>query len=176
MNYRKATREDIDSIASLITDLLGTCTLDTNKSINETNIKQVSKSIDNYYVCDIDKKVVGACGISCVHDTDNYNLELKNIREILYLVVDKKYQGKGIGTKLLNLCSTNNETDILYEAWGDNGKYVNSKFVLEKCGYKLIKNLGTDYYKNHNYCNKCVNRNKDCNECMAEIWIKYKSI
>lgn len=91
-------------------------------------------------------------------------------------MVDEKFQNNGIGTKLLELCSNNNGNDIVYEAWGDNGKYVNSKFLLERCGYVIIKDLGNEYYKAHKYCPKCVNRNKECNSCLAQIWIKYKEI
>lgn len=107
MNYRKATFKDINSIASLVTNLLGTCNLESNKTILESNIEDVSKSINNYYVCTVNSKVVGACGISNIQKQDTYNLKLKNVKEILYLVVDKKYQGNGIGTRLLNLCSHN---------------------------------------------------------------------
>ena len=174
MNYRKATVNDIESIAVLITDLLGSCNIKSKKNIYESNVEELIKDINNYYVCTINNKVVGACGISSIIDQDKFDLGLKNIKEILYLVVNKKYQGKGIGTNLLNLCSYNNKYDIIYEAWGDNGKYVNSKFILEKCGYKKIKDLGNNYYKKNNYCYKCVNRNKNCKECIAEIWIKNK--
>ena len=139
MNYRKATVNDIESIAVLITDLLGSCNIKSKKNIYESNVEELIKDINNYYVCTINNKVVGACGISSIIDQDKFDLGLKNIKEILYLVVNKKYQGKGIGTNLLNLCSYNNKYDIIYEAWGDNGKYVNSKFILEKCGYKKIK-------------------------------------
>ena len=79
-----------------------------------------------------------------------------------------------LGTNLLKLCSDNNEYDIIYEAWGDNGRYVNSRFILEKCGYEIIKDLGNDYYKKNNYCYKCINRDNNCNECIAQIWIKQK--
>ena len=147
MNYRKATVNDIESIAVLITDLLGSCNIKSKKNIYESNVEELIKDINNYYVCTINNKVVGACGISSIIDQDKFDLGLKNIKEILYLVVNKKYQGKGIGTNLLNLCSYNNKYDIIYEAWGDNGKYVNSKFILEKCGYKKIKDLGNNYYK-----------------------------
>ena len=110
MNYRKATFKDISSISSLITNLLGTCNLESNKTILESNIEEVSKSINNYYVCTVNSKVVGACGISNTQKQDTYNLKLKNVKEILYLAVDKKYQGNGNGTKLLKLCSYNNKT------------------------------------------------------------------
>lgn len=174
MEYRKAIISDINCIAQLVTDLIGSCNIKSKKSILETNIEDITKDINNYYVCIIDGKIVGTCGISNVIKSDKYNLNLKNIREILYLAVDKKYQGRGIGTNLLKLCSCNNKYDILYEAWGDNGKYVNSKFILKKCGYELIKNLGNNYYRKNNYCPKCVNRDKNCNKCIDQIWIKHK--
>lgn len=174
MNYRKAVSKDIKSIANLVTKLIGSCYLECNKSILASNIEEISKTIGKYYVCTDNDKVIGACGISDVRKQDEYNLELKNVREILYLVVDKEYQRKGIGTKLLQLCSNNSQNDIIYEAWGDNGKYANSKFLLERCGYVILKDLGKDYYREHNYCGKCVNRDKACSECVAQIWIKYK--
>ena len=176
MKYRKATYGDIIHIAYLVTELLGTCNIESKKSILESNIEEISKDINNYIVCTIDNKIVGACGISDVLKQDKFNLGLQNIKEILYLVVDKNYQNMGIGTNLLKLCSRSDEYNIIYEAWGDNGKFVNSKFILEKCGYKMFKNLGKDYYRKNNYCSKCVNRNKNCNECIAQIWIKSNSI
>ena len=176
MKFRKAIINDVNYIARLVTDLLGTCNIKNEKSILESNIEEISKDINNYYVCIIDDKIVGACGISDILESDKYNLNLKNVKEILYLVVSKEYQGKGIGTTLLKLCSDNNKNDIIYEAWGDNGRFVNSKFILERCGYKMIKNLGNDYYKKNNYCYKCVNRYKNCNECIAQIWVKPKII
>ena len=176
MEYRKAIISDINCIAQLVTDLIGSCNIKSKKSILETNIEDITKDINNYYVCIIDDKIVGACGISDILESDKYNLNLKNVKEILYLVVSKEYQGKGIGTTLLKLCSDNNKYDIIYEAWGDNGRFVNSKFILERCGYKMIKNLGNDYYKKNNYCYKCVNRYKNCNECIAQIWVKPKII
>ena len=43
MNYRKATYKDINSISSLVTNLLGTCNLESDKSILESNIEEISK-------------------------------------------------------------------------------------------------------------------------------------
>ncbi len=119
--YRKATFNDINDIANLVTDLLGTCNIKSESSILESNIEEITKDINHYNVCTINDKIVGACGISDILKQDRFNLGLKNIKEILYLVVDKKYQGKGIGTQLLKLCSNYNKEDIIYEAWGDNG-------------------------------------------------------
>ena len=49
---------------------------------------------------------------------------------------------------------------------------VNSKYLLEKCDFKLLKDLGDNYYKDNGYCMFCVNRDKKCNKCKAELWIK----
>lgn len=170
--YRKANKNDINQIADLVTKLIGTCNLNPKKSIMDNNIDEISKTINDYYVCESGNKIVGACGLSDVMDNDRYGFGFKNSREILYLVVDNDYQKKGIGTTLLKKCCENIDETIIYEAWGDNGEYVNSKYLLEKANFKLYKNLGNDYYKKHNYCALCCNKNKKCDSCLAEIWIK----
>ena len=176
--YRKAGKDDLNSIALLVTNLLGTCNIDksnlekvTEKEILENNKEEIKKDLCNYYVCEINNKIVGACGISNVLNNDNYKLNIGKHREILYLVVDKNYQKRGIGTNLMHACCDNHKEKIIYEAWGDE-KYVNSKFLLEKLNFAKLKNLGNDYYKNNGYCIYCVNRNKNCSECNAELWIK----
>lgn len=172
IKYRKALESDIKDVAKLVTELLGTCNLNKDKSILDNNIDEISRDINNYYICEENKKIIGACGISNLMKNDSFNLGLSDIKEILYLVVDKDYQRRGIGTELLNLCILNQNCDILYEAWGDNGQYVNSKFILEKVGFELYKDLGKDYYKNNGYCDLCVNKEKNCNSCLAQIWIE----
>ena len=64
MDYRKATSCDINSIAYLISGLLGTCNIKSDSSILESNIEEITKDINHYYVCTINDKIVGACGIS----------------------------------------------------------------------------------------------------------------
>jgi N-acetylglutamate synthase-like GNAT family acetyltransferase len=177
MNYRKAMFSDIDDISYLVTNLLGTCNINKNNisvskiDILNNNKKEIIKDINNYYVCEINNHIVGACGISNIKKDNAYNINLGKYREILYLVVDDNYQKQGIGTKLLQLCCDNIKDKIIYEAWGD-GKEVNSKYLLEKCNFELLKNLGDTYYKDKGYCSYCVNRNKKCNTCKAELWIK----
>ena len=60
MKYRKAIYNDIVHIAYLVTELLGTCNIESKKSILESNIEEISKDINNYIVCTIDNKIVGA--------------------------------------------------------------------------------------------------------------------
>lgn len=176
MIYRLAKLSDIHDIALLVTKLLGTCNIDKNINNKEIDIinkneEEIKKNINNYYVCIDNNKIVGACGISELKNKNSYNIEIKNYREILYLVVDNNYQKKGIGTELLKLCCNNNEYPILYEAWGDKEE-VNSKALLERLSFVLLKDLGDTYYKDNGYCSYCVNRNKTCDKCKAQLWIK----
>lgn len=176
--YRKANITDLNEIANLVTDLLGTCNIDRNDKELKTkqeilidNTKEIQKDIDNYYVCEADNKVIGACGISNIKTKNNYGIDLGEYREILYLVIRQDYQRKGIGTELMHLCCDNIKDKIIYEAWGDKG-YVNSKFLLEKLGFELLKDLGDTYYKDNGYCSYCINRDNNCASCKAQIWIK----
>lgn len=41
MKYRKAISNDINYIAQLVTDLLGTCNIESKKSILESNIEEI---------------------------------------------------------------------------------------------------------------------------------------
>ena len=130
--YRKANITDLDEIANLVTDLLGTCNIDKNdkelktkEEIHYDNTKEIKKDIGNYYVCEADNKVIGACGISNKKTKNNYGIDLGEYREILYLVIRQDYQRKGIGTKLMHLCCDNIKDKIIYEAWGAK-EYVNS--------------------------------------------------
>lgn len=170
--YRKAKKEDVKAISELVTKLLGTCNLDYSHSIEDNNYEEIKQRIQNYYVCSFQNEIIGACGLDDHLTEDEFDLGLTNIQNILYFVVDSNHQKKGIGTKLLTLVMSQQKGDILYDAWGDNGEYVNSKFILEKCGFELYRDLGNNWYKDHGYCSLCVNRNKKCNSCLAQIWIK----
>ena len=180
LKFRKANIADAEQIGLLISNLLGTNNITNNENestlkIIEKNIYHVKENINNYIVCCFNNNIVGACGLSKVMHENIYNIKnLPQFREILYLVVDKEFQKQGIGTKLLKLNCENIIEPIIYEAWGD-GDYVNSKFLLQKCDFKFLKDLGNTYYKDNGYCPSCVNRNKKCYSCHAEIWVKYPS-
>lgn len=175
--YRKANIEDLNQLSVLITNELGTCDMDkdiqktsTYEEILEQNKLSLKDNISNYYVCEYNGKIIGTGGISNILYEDSYELNLSNFREYLYLVVDKNFQRKGIGSKLLKISTKNKDVPIIYEAWGD-GDCVNSKKILERNNFVLLKDLGDDYYSKNNYCPSCVNRYKGCSSCKAEIWI-----
>ncbi len=179
--YEKAKTEFAEQMARLITAELGTCSFENNsnkicsaKTINALNLADVNENIQNYYIATHNKKVVGLCGISQIKTGFPHEYGINSnvpYREILYFVVDKNYQRRGIGSTLLKKVITNVKEPIIYEAWGD-GEYVNSKFILQNLGFKLYKDLGDNFYKMNGYCPYCKNRNIACNSCHAELWIK----
>ncbi len=180
--YKKAKAEFAEQMARLITTELGTCDFDkvhkikacSDKEIQSFNYAHIKENIKNYYIALYNEKVVGICGISQVMTKfpHEYNIKFDiPYREMLYFVVDKDYQRKGIGSALLSRVIRNVKDLIIYEAWGD-GEYVNSKFILQKLGFTLYKDLGDDFYKKNGYCPYCKNRNIVCNSCHAELWIK----
>lgn len=66
--YRKARKEDLEEIATLVTQLLGTCSINKNdkkiKTDNEIfneNKTSIKDDIERYFVCEKDGKVIGAC-------------------------------------------------------------------------------------------------------------------
>lgn len=179
INYRKAEKNDIFSITKLVSDLLGTSYYDntrkdiaTYEEIFENNKKVIEEQINNFYVAYTNNKIIGTCGYSDNIKSLPYNIDIKKpYRRLTYIAVHPQYQNQGIGYNLTKLCC-NTPYPILCEAWGDNGKYVNTKFILEKLGFIMVKDL-QNYYKQNNNCPFCVNRNKNCTSCMCQIWIKY---
>lgn len=185
---KRAGKNDVEQMARLVTDELGTCSFDKNstrktcskETIQALNLADINLTYKNYYVATLGQKVVGICGISPVKTTFPIEYRLgKNFpyHEILYFVVSRDYQRMGIGSNLLGRVVEEVRGEgvpIIYEAWGD-GEYVNSKFVLEKFGFKPLSNLGDDYYRANGYCAYCKNRHKNCKSCHAELWIKHFS-
>ena len=149
--YRKACIDDLEAVADLVANLLGTCNIWKDKNMKDeyeiinANKKEIEKDITKYYVCEIENKIIGACWISDIKNENNYGLDLWKYREILYLVVDNKYQKMGIWTKLLKKCIENINEKIIYEARWDKDE-VNSKALLEKLNFKLLKFVTKSIY------------------------------
>lgn len=178
MEIRKAKLSDLDEMARLVTLYLGTCNIpekNNGKTIFELNKEEILQDLKCYYVCEEDNKILGLCGISeprVIEYKLAKTIRFPDYREILYLVVDEKFRGQGIGTRLLQECCNFNDYTIIYEAWGD-GEKVNSYQVLKNCGFMFCISLGDTYYKDHGYCPYCVNYDTGCCiSCKAEIWLK----
>lgn len=174
--YRKAEKSDIDQIVKIITDNIGTSnilkslTVDSH-IIEKQNKYEIESDIDGYFVCESNGKIVGVCGISKKQNIQRYGRSFNGYRDILYLAVVEQYRGNGIATKLLGMCCDGVTDGILYEAWGDGDK-VNAYKVLKRNGFKFMEDLGDTYYKDNGYCPYCINREKGCVKCKAEIWLK----
>ena len=171
----KASKVHLLQMAELVTKYLGTCHIEnSNGDILQRNFDELALTFDCYRLA-IDQrgKIVGLCGVGNPTNDNNYGLEIGMHRDVLYVVIEKEYQRQGIGTALLKACLENvRDYPVLYEAWGEikNGD-VNSRQMLEKCSFKLLKDLGTSFYKNHGYCAYCVNRDKNCHACYCKIYI-----
>ena len=122
-------------------------------------------------MCESNGEIVGVCGISKKQNIQRYGRSFNGYRDILYLAVVEQYRGNGIATKLLGMCCDGVRDGILYEAWGDGDK-VNAYKVLKRNGFKFMDDLGDTYYKDNGYCPYCINREKGCVKCKAEIWLK----
>lgn len=174
--YRKAKTSDIDQIVKIVTDNIGTSnilkslTVDSH-IIEKQNKYEIESDIDGYCVCESNGKIVGVCGISKKQNIQRYGRSFNGYRDILYLAVVEQYRGNGIATKLLGMCCDGVTDGILYEAWGDGDK-VNAYKVLKRNGFKFMEDLGDTYYKDNGYCPYCINREKGCVKCKAEIWLK----
>lgn len=174
--FVKAKKYDIDGIVNLVSTYIGTCNIPKGSSrfsLDELNRMEISRDIDRYYVCKRGGDVIGCCGISGLVGCISYGgKEFVNCREILYVAVDKKFRGLGIGTKLLKKCCDDIDSPILYEAWGDGDEKVNSYKILKNNDFEMYMNLGNTYYKDNGYCAYCVNNGNGCNRCLAELWFK----
>ena len=171
----KAEEKHIKHMAELIKKYLGTCNIkNAQNDILSQNIAELADTIDCYQLA-IDKNgsIIGLCGIGNPQNDNDYDLDIGTHRNVLYVVVDQNFQRQGVGTALIKSCIKDiNDYPILYEAWGEikNGN-VNSHQMLVKCSFKMIKDMGTSYYKEHGYCTYCVNKNKNCHACYCKIYI-----
>ena len=175
INIVRAQKSHISQMAELIAKNLGTCNLKGKSSdIVSQNIAELVNTFHYYHVA-VDKNglLVGLCGIGDVKTNNDYGLNIGKHRDVLYVVVDENFQRQGIGTILLKSCLRRlDDYPVLYEAWGEikNGD-VNSYKMLEKCSFRLLKDLGTSFYREHGYCPYCINKDKDCQACFCKIYI-----
>ena len=171
----KAEKKHVRQMAELVGKHLGTCNLVNGRGdILTRNVSELTEALDCYQVViDENGRVIGLCGIGNPKTDNDYGLDVGIHRDVLYVVIDEAYQRKGLGTALLQSCLKNiDECPVLYEAWGEikNGD-VNSCKMLAKCSFKLLKDLGTSFYKDHGYCAYCVNKDKNCRACYCKIYI-----
>ena len=90
-----------------------------------------------FYVLEIDDKIVGTIAV----------IKKDNIAELKRWYVDKDFQGKGYGSKLLDrailFCKENGLNKIEFET---NKKFVKSHLLYKKRGFKIIKEDERSFY------------------------------
>ncbi|MBI2011676.1 GNAT family N-acetyltransferase [Candidatus Daviesbacteria bacterium] len=113
---RKAKIEDLDSIYKLISDAAKK-----GKVLKrpKSEIKQV---LSSFYVWVEDKEVAGCVSLEI------YNKKLSEVRS---LVVLPKYQGMGIGSKLIQACVNEAKAKEIYEVLAVTDKIS----LFEKMGF-----------------------------------------
>lgn len=184
-NIRKATNKDEKRINDLIIKYLGPIghvTYNkkeiTYKDIYKFNAKIISEIIDDFYIAvDEYEEIIGVCAISDNgYPDDFYDIGVREYKIVATIIIDKEFRGKGIGSKLLeNAIKENRNNIIVCEAWGYNGKYAHADKILRQNGFKLVKNMGKNYYKDRGDCVSCVNRNNcDVNLCTTDIYLRDK--
>lgn len=89
MNIREANVLDVDIIVDLVN-------ADAKKGLMLSKTPyRVFSTIQHFYVCEIEGKVVGCASLSVIW---------KDLCEICSLAVDENYRAKGIGRKLVARC------------------------------------------------------------------------
>ncbi len=97
---RKAKKEDLPKIKNLID--WGS----KNSKILPRSRRELASVLDCFYVALVDGQVVGCVALEI------YN---KKMAEIRSLVVDPKFQGQGLGTKLVAVCLKKAKQKKIYE-------------------------------------------------------------
>lgn len=89
MKIRKAKISDLKKVQKLINDYAKK-ELMIPRSLNE-----LYETVRDFYICEIDNEVCGVCAL---------HIMWEDLAEIRSLAVDRKYQNKGIGKKLIKHC------------------------------------------------------------------------
>jgi len=175
-----ALQSDIPAIANLISVCLGTMNFvpsaqatESFEAIERINEEAVGKVMERMLVAkSATGKVIGACALEDHQQGDYFEIGKDRYDEVVVLVVDENFRRQNIGSSLLSAISKLARQDMVFEAWGDNGKVANAHYALIKTGFSHIKNL-PGFYKNRGDCPCCVHREK-CNEalCTCDIYLK----
>lgn len=162
-HIRKARSGDEVAIAALVEKYLGYIYQDKMPS-NILDKKDIRVYHQDYYksllptfyiALDSRNKIIGCCGFEQSDKTDKYQIGYTHYFEISAIVVNKQYRGLSIGSQLLKACLDDFSGDILCEAWGYKEPYANAHYPLIKNGFKIIKDMGSDYYIKNGDCPFC---------------------
>ena len=130
LSMRKAEKEDLDSLCSLMTELAGhTLSIEGMPD----RLEHVEKSdIDFLFVCEEDDRILGLLGFRL-----RVNLEeVSKFGEISAIVVRPESRKKGIGRYMMDYA------DELARDLGCKGMWLVSGFAREEEAHKFYKRLG----------------------------------
>jgi N-acetylglutamate synthase-like GNAT family acetyltransferase len=117
--------------------------------------KYISNSV--VYMAQFKGKPVG-CYV--LHNVDNEVIELKNI------VVDEKYQGKGIGTILLKDAIKKAKSQGLKKIIiGTGNSSIGQLYLYQKVGFRITE-IKPDYFKQH-YSEPIIENGIDCRDMIV---------
>ncbi len=90
-----------------------------------------------FYILEINDKIVGTIAV----------IKKGNIAELKRWYVDKEFQGKGYGSKLLDkailFCKKNKVNKIEFET---NKKFLKAHLLYEKRGFKVVREDDRSFY------------------------------
>ena len=87
--------------------------------------KEIIENITNFWVCEVNGEIVACCSLEVYS---------KKLAEIRSLVVRPEFQGKGLGTTLINKCKEEAKTQGVYEILAVTHKdSLFQKNGFEKC-------------------------------------------
>ena len=130
LSMRKAEKEDLDSLCSLMTELAGH-TLSKEGMLDR--LEHVEKSdIDFLFVCEEDDRILGLLGFRL-----RVNLEeVSKFGEISAIIVRPESRKRGVGRYMMDYA------DKLGRDLGCKGMWLVSGFAREEEAHKFYKRLG----------------------------------
>ncbi len=121
---REAIIQDIPAIYTLIRNAAK------EHRILPRSKKEIKDVIDNFFIAEIDRKIIGCCALE---------IYSKKIAEIRSLVVKNNYKRRGIGKLLVNACLKRARSKKIYEVLS----------ITDKISF--FKKLGFDTCLNKQY-------------------------
>jgi amino-acid N-acetyltransferase len=89
IQIRKARMPDVRAMHHLLSRFAD------KREVLPRSISEIYENLQQFFVADDQGRIIGTCALYVTWD---------NLAEIKALVVDEKYQGKGLGTRLLEAC------------------------------------------------------------------------
>ena len=130
MNIRKAEKDDITALSSLMTDL-SRHLVTSDDVLNRLRLVAESP-IDSLYVCEEHSKILGLLGFRIRENIE----EVSRFGEVSALVVNTDARLKGVGRFMMDYA------EKLAKESGCKGAWLVSGFAREEQAHKFYKRLG----------------------------------